>query len=315
MRFYRWGIRTLFMQQYGRAKEAEMFRDRIKANYNALSPSFHRLADFILNQPLDVALMTATELAQQMDMDAATVVRFAQTIGYTGFREMIKEIQQVIKEELSASYSASLDTPDDAALFGGLLENEKHNLALAQARLTEQANTVLPALLDAERIWVLGQGHCAHLAAICAASLREIDLPAISFVPDPLATAKNLKGVGPTDVTIGFALTGMDLEVADAIGFARQRGAKTFAFSSSPVTAAARAAETAIVCPGPTQTHTPSFTGLAAMIFVLVAAFAARYPERAAAAKADLHESYRELLERQAHTASEVDFESLRRQF
>jgi DNA-binding MurR/RpiR family transcriptional regulator len=292
-----------------------MFRERIKASYNTLSPSFRRLADFILNQPLDVALMTATELAQQMDLDAATVVRFAQTIGYTGFREMSKEIQQIVKEELSASYTASLDTPDDTALFRGLLENEKHNLALAQAQLTERASSILPALLDAERIWVLGQGHCAHLAAICAASLREMDLPAIAFAPDPLTTAKNLKEISATDVVIGFTLTGMDLEVADAIGFARQHGAKTFAFSSSPVTAAARAAEIAVVCPGPTQTHTPSFTGLAAMIVVLIAAFAARYPEKAITARANLHESYRELLERQTDTASEVDLESLQRQF
>jgi DNA-binding MurR/RpiR family transcriptional regulator len=297
-----------------RFKEIEMFRDRIKANYNTLSPSFRRLADFILSQPLDVALMTATELAQQMDMDAATVVRFAQTIGYTGFREMIKEIQQVVKEEVTASYTISLDAPDDAALFRGLMENEKHNLTLAQAQLTEQADALLPALLDAEHIWVLGQGCCAHLAALCAASLRQVDLPATSIAPDPPTAAQNLTQVDATDVVIGFALNGMDLEVANAIGFARQHGAQTFAFSSSPVTATARAAEIAIVCPDPTQTHTLSFTGLAAMIVVLVAALAARYPEKAAAAKANLHESYRELLERQANTASEVDL-SLQRQF
>jgi DNA-binding MurR/RpiR family transcriptional regulator len=292
-----------------------MFRERIKAHYDMLSPSFRRLADFILNQSLDVALMTATELAQQMDIDAATVVRFAQTIGYSGFKEMLKEIQKVVKEELTASYAASLDAPDDTSLFRSLLENEKHNLALTQAQLTEQADSILPALLNAEHIWILGQGHCAHLAAICAASLREIDLPAISISPDPLATAKNLKEVGPTDVAIGFAITGMELEVADAISFARQREAKTFAFSSSPVTAAARAAEVAIICPGPTQTHTPSFTGLAAMIVILTAAFAARYPEKATAAKANLHESYRELLERQTRSTSGVDLASLQRQF
>jgi len=292
-----------------------MFRERIKANYKTLSPSFRRLADFILDQPLDVALMTATELAQQMDMDAATVVRFAQTIGYTGFREMLKEIQQVVKEELTSSYTTSLDTPDDVDLFRGLLENEKHNLTLAQAQLTERINALLPALLDARRIWVLGQGCCAHLAALCAASLRQIDLPATSVAPDPLTAAQNLKQASSADVVIGFALTGMDLEVADAIDFARKRGAKTFAFSGSPVTAAARTAEVTIVCPGPTQTHTPSFTGLAAMIVILVEALAARHPEKAATAKASLHESYRKLAERQVSTVSEVDFESLQRQF
>ena len=89
-----------------------MFRERIKANYNALSPSFHRLADFVLDQPLDVALMTATELAQQMDMDAATVVRFAQAIGYTGFREMLKEIRQTPATVIRKVATAMLSVTD-----------------------------------------------------------------------------------------------------------------------------------------------------------------------------------------------------------
>jgi len=292
-----------------------MFRDRIRARYNEFSSSFRKLADFFLQRQLDAAFMTATELAQHMGMDAATVVRFAQALGYSGFREMIKEVQRVVKTELTASYSSTLATPNDVELFRGLLENERRNLALAQTQMTEQANAILPALLNARRIWVLGQGCCAHLAALCAASLRETGLPAISIAPDPLEVATNIKPVGPDDVVIGFSLTGMDLSVADAIRFARQRGATTLVFSGSTVTAAALAAETTVVCPGPTQTHVPSFTGLAAMIVVLVAAFAARYPEKAATTTADLHQSYRELLTLQADSSSKVDVEDLWRQF
>lgn len=259
--------------------------------------------------------MTATEMAHRMGVDAATVVRFAQTLGYSGFRELIKEVQQVVKAELAASYSPDLKAPDDVGLFRSLLENEKHNLALAQARLAEQANTILPTLLNAQRIWVMGQGCCAHLAALCASALREIGRPAVAIAPDPLEAAENLKGVSTEDLVIGFSLTGMDLSVADAVGFARQRGAKTLVLSASPVTAAALAAETTIVCPGPTHTHVPSFTGLAAMTVGLVVAFTARYPEEAAAMTANLQQSYRELLALQARSSSEVDVEELWRQF
>jgi DNA-binding MurR/RpiR family transcriptional regulator len=292
-----------------------MFRDRIKAKYDTFSSSFRELADFILQRQLDAAFMTATGLGQQIGVDAATVVRFSQALGYSGFRELIKEIRQVVKDELAASYTITPKTQDDTGLFHSLLENEKHNLALAQAQLTEQANTILPALSSARRIWVVGQGCCAHLSALCATSLREIGLPATSIAPDPLEAAMNLKDAGPDDLLIGFSLTGMGLSVADAIGFARQRGAKTIAFSGSTVTAAALAAETTVVCPGPSQSHVPSFTGLAAMIVALVAAFTARYPERAAAMRTDLEQSYRELLALQAHSSSEVDVESLWRRF
>jgi DNA-binding MurR/RpiR family transcriptional regulator len=292
-----------------------MFRDRIQAKYGELTPSFRKLADFILQRQLDAAFMTATELANQLDVDAATVVRFAQNLGYSGFRELIKEVPRGGKAELTPSYSPALDAPDDVGLFRSLLENERHNLALAQARLTEQANAILPTLMEAQRIWLMGQGSGAHLAALCASALREIGLPAVTIAPDPLEAAENLKGVGGEDVVIGFSITGMDLAVADAVHFARERGAKTLAFSASAVAAAALAAEMSVVCPGPTQTHTPSFTGLAAMIVALVAAFTARYPDEAEKMTADLKQSFRELLGLQARSSSEVDIEELWRQF
>ena len=292
-----------------------MFRERIQAKYGELTPSFRKLADFILQRQLDAAFMTATELAHHLDVDAATVVRFAQNLGYSGFRELIKEVQQVVKAELTASYSPDLSAPDDLGLFRSLLENERHNLAMVQAQLTEQANTIFPMLLDTQRIWVMGQGHCAHLAALCASVLRELGLPAVTIAPDPLSVAENLKGAGAGDLVIGFSLTGMDLAVADAVQFARQHGAKTLVFTASAVAAAALAAEMSIICPGPTQTHVPSFTGLAAMIAVLAAAFTARYPDKGKEMTADLKQSFHELLELQAQSSSEVNVEELWRQF
>ena len=41
-----------------------MFRDKIQGQYEELSPRFRSLADFILENTLDVGFLTATELAQ-----------------------------------------------------------------------------------------------------------------------------------------------------------------------------------------------------------------------------------------------------------
>jgi DNA-binding MurR/RpiR family transcriptional regulator len=292
-----------------------MFRDRIRKKYDGLTPSFRKLADFMLQDQLDAAFMTATELASRLGVDAATVVRFAQELGYTGFRELSKEIQEVVRSELKASYTADVDVPDDQGLFRGLLGNERHNLELAQDRLTEQVNSLIPSLLDADRIWVVGQGHCSHLAGLCAAALREVGLPAVATAPDPLEAAANLKEIGETELVVGFSLTGMDLETANVIRYARDRGAATFVFSASPVAAAALEAETPIICPGPTQTDITSFTGLAAMIVVVVTAFTARHAAEAAAMTDELRHSYREFLEMQVDSASELDIEALWRQF
>lgn len=291
-----------------------MFRERIREKYSGLTPSFRKLADFILQNQLDVAFMTATELADYLEVDAATVVRFAQELGYSGFREMSEEVQEIVRSELKASYSTDLSTPNDVDLFRGLLGNERHNLELAQDQVTEGVDAILPTLLEAEQIWIVGQGHSFHLAGLCASALREIGLPALSIAPDPVEVATNLKGVGNDELIIGFSLSGMDLGTANAISFAREQGAKTVVFSASPVAAAALVAETTIVCPGPTQTNVLSFTGLAAMIVVLVSAFTARYPSEAQAMTKELREGYRRLLELQTERVSELNIEDLWRQ-
>jgi len=287
-----------------------MFRERIREKYDSLTPSFCKLADFVLQNQLDAAFMTATELANRLEVDAATVVRFAQELGYSGFRELSKEVQEIVRSELKASYSTDLNAPTDLELFRGLLGREQHNLTLAQDRMTEQINTILPALLEADRIWVLGQSHAVHLAGLCASVLRELGLNALSIVADPMEVAANLKEVGSDELVMGFSLAEVELGTASAINFAREQGAKTIVFSASPVASAALEAETTIVCPGANETGgMPSFTGLAAMIVVFASAFEARHPSEAQAMSDDFQDGYYNLLKLQRERVSGLDIE------
>jgi len=288
-----------------------MFRERIQAHYDQLTTSFRKLADFILQEPLNASFMTATQMADQMNVDAATVVRFAQFLGYSGYRELIKDIQTGVKEELSASYTDALDAPDDLGLFRGLLENERKNLAQTQAQMTTQANRILPLIKDANRIWTIGQNTCQHLAALCATTLRELGLQAISITPDSVTVSTHLKTLGENDLIIGFSLTEMDLDVANTVHFARDRGASTLVFASSPVSETALAADVQINCPGSSPTHPASFTSHATMIVVLAAAFRARYPEQAEQMDVQARQSYRQLLDLKMETTSNIDVEEL----
>ncbi len=48
--------------------------------------------------------MNGSMLSQRLDVDPATVTRFAQRLGYTGYPELLREIQELVKEELKAAY-------------------------------------------------------------------------------------------------------------------------------------------------------------------------------------------------------------------
>ena len=73
-----------------------MFRERITRNYQSLSPSFKKIADFILTSHQRVAFLSASRLAKHLGVDVATVTRFAQQLGYDGYTQLIREIQEKV---------------------------------------------------------------------------------------------------------------------------------------------------------------------------------------------------------------------------
>ena len=90
------------------------YENRIRESRQKMSKSFSRLADYILDNYVQAALMTATELAHQVDVDAATVVRFAQRLEYSGFPELQDEIKEKVKQSLLINPKKS-DAPDTFA--------------------------------------------------------------------------------------------------------------------------------------------------------------------------------------------------------
>src|SRR5690242_1719672 len=80
------------LQRKIRYEVRRMFREQIRKHYDHLSRSYRRVADFILSDYRTAAFMTAAALADAVDVDTTTVVRFAQRLGYPGYPELIEDI-------------------------------------------------------------------------------------------------------------------------------------------------------------------------------------------------------------------------------
>ena len=76
------------------------YEDRIRRARPEMSKSFAKLADFLLDSYIEAAFLTASELAHTLNLDAATVVRFSQFLGYSGFPELQHEIRERVKGDL-----------------------------------------------------------------------------------------------------------------------------------------------------------------------------------------------------------------------
>ncbi|MDN5352220.1 MAG: hypothetical protein PWQ12_1140, partial [Clostridiales bacterium] len=74
---------------------------RIRQQYLTLSKSHKKIADYILQNYDKVAFMTAATLGKNVDISESTVVRFAGSLGYEGYPELQRELQETIKTKLT----------------------------------------------------------------------------------------------------------------------------------------------------------------------------------------------------------------------
>jgi len=246
-----------------------MILERIRQQYPQLTRSQRRLADFLVGSYQSAAFMTAGRLAGAVGVNEATVIRFAQRLGYPGFPAMIEEVQQIVHQDLVPG--AGLDTEDTA--------DQRFHLALsAQAELIQRTMRQVPpdavsasldALLGAQRIAVVGQGAGAPLAAYLASALGAIGLPARSADLASPDLAAFLTDAGAADTVVGVSLDENDERIARALTLAGRRRARTLAITDSTISPAARAAELALTFSSAGGLAAPSGAALLAVMDAL----------------------------------------------
>ena len=73
----------------------------IKKNFHKFSRGQKLIAQFIIDHYDKAAFMTAAKIAETVDVSESTVVRFASALGYSGYPEMQKALQVLIKNKLT----------------------------------------------------------------------------------------------------------------------------------------------------------------------------------------------------------------------
>jgi DNA-binding MurR/RpiR family transcriptional regulator len=257
-----------------------MFRERIGRRYSELSPSFKKLADFILTSHQRAAFMSASRLAHYLDLDVATVTRFAQALGYDGFTELIREIQEQVLDEMR---QARVPVTDRLKATKGTpvhtMWQDWANMEQTIVELSpERAASAVAALRAARHIYIVAEGVGIGLAHSMA-YLSMIKPRIIVLDKGPFDTALELKALTAEDAVIGICYTGYGYSAARTLQYARRIGAKTIGIIAQAGCPIAEWAEILFICSEVEGNYLPSPTGMAAIIFALVYALLSDDPE------------------------------------
>ena len=184
--------------------------ERIAAARPDLSPAEDRVASFFAQHREEVVFLSAAEIAARLDMSDATVIRAAQSLGYSGLPDLKAELRDALRTRATPTLrlGRSLEElgEDPAAVLEHVLATEMELLHDARKTLRpEDFSRALDLLAKAERVVIQGLGPNAPLAEYFAARLRRMRRPALAVGERGQALADALLDMRKGDVVIVLA--------------------------------------------------------------------------------------------------------------
>lgn len=220
------------------------YEERIRRERPNMSKSFAKLGDFLLDSYVEAAFMTASELAQTLNLDAATVVRFSQHLGYSGFPKLQREIRQRVKNDLLIRPKQASD-PNSVT---GIVSNAMTEVILGmdQTRISldnEAMDKLVDALGQARRIVVLAEGPAQPTAYSLVLFLEQGGFPIYIARAGIADLARTVNIAHSQDLLLALEVAGQAPYIARAMGEAQKRGIPTAAIIGSASLASARYAD------------------------------------------------------------------------
>src|SRR5271165_3895081 len=222
---------------YSRPQSYEELRAVLSSGAVRLPKKLRQVAIFFWQHPTAVALGTVTSVASRAGVQPSTLVRFAQTFGYSGF----SDLQAIFKAHLADGArgprsSADGDGVDNEAarLVDGFVDASMASLTHIRDRL-EIANFegVAETLASAELIYVVG----AKRAFCCASyvSLALSNLGIRNFALDNVGSTafELLRSATGSDAVLAVSFTPYNSITPELTASAAQRGVPIVSLTDS----------------------------------------------------------------------------------
>lgn len=144
---------------------------RLENNTASMSKGHKKIAAYILDNYDKAAFMTASALGEKVGTSESTVVRFASELGFKGYPELQKELQQLIKSKLTAvqRMEVSQSLIGDNDIVGTVLAGDIELIReTAEQTSKEDFRNAVEAINRAKKIYILGVRSSAALASFLA---------------------------------------------------------------------------------------------------------------------------------------------------
>ncbi|MGM9474177.1 MurR/RpiR family transcriptional regulator [Pseudarthrobacter sp. YS3] len=276
--------------------DTKPFDERIRSAAQTLSKSHRRIAEYVTAPDSTPGLLTAATIADAVGVSEATVVRFAQALGYKGYPDMQRSMQRALVRDVTTvrRFEATLKDlgPAESVVERCLFEDAQALSATAKTLDAAQVTSAAEAMLKAGHIFVVG-----HLMAYPAAHLlwigcRMIGLPATLVESSGADTALHLHEATEDDVLISVSMHRYNAGTVSVVEMAQEIGMGRVAITDDVLSPTAVRSNLALVTAQSGETFFQSTAPVISVVDALLTVCSVMRPERSQSSLARLEENW-----------------------
>ncbi len=217
--------------------QPENLLTRLNQQYPSLSKGQKRLADFITGHYDKAVFMTAAKLGAQADVSESTTVRFAMQLGYAGFPEFHRALEELVMTKLNSIQRMQMTygRVPQGEILGTVLQSDIDKIKMTMEEVSaESFEKAVDMILGARTIYIVGIRSCAPLASFLGFYLHMV-FNDVRLVQTSSASEifEQMIRIGEEDVMIGISFPRYSLRTQKALEFASRRHAKVITITDS----------------------------------------------------------------------------------
>lgn len=255
----------------------------IRERLPELSKGQKQIANYILSHYEKAAYMTASKLGSLAGVSESTVVRFAIELGFDGYPELQRSLQELIRTKLTSFQRIEVanNLIGDGDMLEKVLDSDAERIRRTLESIDREAfNTAVDKILAARHIYIIGVRSASSLASFLSQNFEMI-FDNVHFVQTTSGSEmfERIMRIGPDDVMIAISFPRYSKRTINAVEYAREVGANVIAITDSPLSPIAQYAHELLTAQSDMVSFVDSLVAPLSLINAMIAAVSMKKQE------------------------------------
>jgi len=262
----------------------EKLLKQLQEGQSSFSPAQRAVAQYITERHGEIPFLTISDVAERTGTSEATVSKFCNELGLSGFSGLKRLIGAHVNSSLSlnSKLARAARSLREENIFERVVSDDVRNIEMTLGNPTNQSN--LHPLLDmidaARNVYTVGARTSAFFADLLAFKLRQQDVNVMNVDFGVGDHVDKMLMIRPGDLVIAFSFSRFTRDVVKMIRMLKEKGVAVVLITGDGLSPAYQYADLVFTCTTGAESYVASYSSVLSLTNLILTARALRHKER-----------------------------------